>query len=312
MPRIRTLKPEILDDDKTASLPSREWRAFVSLITLADDRGHVRANPRWLVGQIFWADPSHVDIHEVLARLSRDTLIILYAHAGQPYLKVKSWEKHQKVDHPSQPRMPQLEDDDGSFDWDKALGTSLFPLDSRPPREVVALDLGPRTKDLGSRIKDQEPASRVSADSFGESGSGLIASMPDLEIAVNTWRWNVSEIQKSKVKGRAHRVIGAGGIEPHEWRYAKKTTEEQILAGDKSRRVAYFLGVVEKEREVAEQEKNRPSPPPRPQKAGGRPTMAELDAYMDAKEKREAEECAAAGHPKDSCECEPEPAEAGT
>ena len=263
VPRIRTIKPEILDDDKTSSLPSREWRAFVSLITLADDRGHVRANPRWLVGQIFWSAPEKVDIYEVLANLSRVGLVVLYSHAGQPFLLVKHWKRHQKVDHPARPRMPQLADDDGSFDWEGALGTPLFPIPSRPVREILATELGPRTQDLGSRTQAQDPTSRAPRE-----GSGSITTISELETAIGEWRWTVGELHASKVKARAHRIIKAGPIAKHEAEYAKRVTEEQVIPGDRSRLVAYFLGVVEGERKTAENEKGKTSPPPRSKPQG--------------------------------------------
>ena len=52
--RIRTIKPELLEDDATAGLSDSAWRVFVSMLLLADDYGNLRANPMLLDAAIFW------------------------------------------------------------------------------------------------------------------------------------------------------------------------------------------------------------------------------------------------------------------
>lgn len=46
MARIRTLKPEILEDARTAGLSDAAFRLFVAMIVLADDHGNLRADDR--------------------------------------------------------------------------------------------------------------------------------------------------------------------------------------------------------------------------------------------------------------------------
>lgn len=53
--RIRTLKPEMLEDAIIAELSDTAFRLFVGMILLADDAGRLRADSRYLAGQIFWA-----------------------------------------------------------------------------------------------------------------------------------------------------------------------------------------------------------------------------------------------------------------
>jgi hypothetical protein len=296
MPRIRSIKPEILEDDKTASLESREWRAFVSLICLADDRGHVRANPRWLEGQIFWGTREEVNIRAILARLSRENLITLYSHSGQPYLRVTNWDRHQKVDHPAKPRMPQVEDDDGSVDFATTLGTPLFR-ESLGKSSRLIQDQGSRIKDLGSRTKDPDGPREGSAPWSG----GPITTMAELELAVASWRWTAAELHPSKVRSRAHRILKAGAIAEHEWEHGRRTTEENVVAGDGSRRVPYFLGVVEGERERAQAEASRGSPPPAGERAASvrlSPLQAAHQRTAERLQREAAEEMAGAAAPK--------------
>ena len=105
MARIRSIKPEILEDEKTAKLSDLEWRTFVSLLLLADDYGNFRANPGRIAGAAFWAHED-VELKPALERLSGVGLIRLYEVDGQRYGHITGWTKHQKVDHPGKPTCP--------------------------------------------------------------------------------------------------------------------------------------------------------------------------------------------------------------
>lgn len=116
MSRIRTLKPEMLEDEKVAALPDRPWRAFVSCILLADDHGNLRGDTRWLTGQAFWAaDPSPVTTEAAVLELARRGFLRPYSVRGQRYLAIVGWSRHQKVNKPGGPRVPRPTEDDGSL-----------------------------------------------------------------------------------------------------------------------------------------------------------------------------------------------------
>ena len=109
--RIRSIKPEILEDEKTSNLTDHEWRLFVSLWLLADDYGNFRADTRWLTSQVFWATDNQ-DSREPLETLARLSVIRLYAVNGQSYGSIINWTKHQKIDHPSSPSVPGPDKED--------------------------------------------------------------------------------------------------------------------------------------------------------------------------------------------------------
>ena len=67
--RIRTIKPELLEDAVTARLSSVAFRTFIALIVLADDYGNFRAEPRFLEGHIFWSTTPERPLEEVLLEL---------------------------------------------------------------------------------------------------------------------------------------------------------------------------------------------------------------------------------------------------
>ncbi len=108
--RIRTIKPELLEDDKTAALSSDAWRLFVSLLLVADDYGNVRAHPAQLEGAVFWGCAPREPLANLLETLANVSLITRYSVRGQEYLAITGWSKHQKVDRPGQPRVPGPKD----------------------------------------------------------------------------------------------------------------------------------------------------------------------------------------------------------
>lgn len=109
MSRIRTIKPEILEDEKTAGLSHEGFRLFIGIISLADDHGLLRADAAWLNGQVFWSTPARnglAGVEERIDELAAADLIQLYEVRGQRYMSIRGWSKHQRVDHPSKPRVP--------------------------------------------------------------------------------------------------------------------------------------------------------------------------------------------------------------
>lgn len=103
--RIRSIKPEWLDDENLALLSSDARTLSVALILLADDYGNGRANPLLLRSRVFPVfDQSVLDV--ALSELVRVEFVQLYDADGQSYFHIRNWEKHQRVDKPGKPRVP--------------------------------------------------------------------------------------------------------------------------------------------------------------------------------------------------------------
>ncbi len=161
MARIRTLKPEILEDEKTAALSDSAYRLFTSMIVLADDHGNVRADARWLQCQIWWAHGSPPDVLALLVELSRLNLIHAYGVRGGTYVHVKGWEKHQRIDNAGKNRVPLPNDEDA-----QAIQLEPEALKGESPRVAasrreIPLDPDPdpdpeREMDMGSRGEPRE------------------------------------------------------------------------------------------------------------------------------------------------------------
>ena len=110
MARIRTLKPEILEDARTAGLSDAAFRLFVAMIVLADYHGNLRADDRWLAGQVWWARGEFPRVAETLRELQEADLLTVYEVREQVYAAISGWTKHQRIDNAGKPRVPQLSD----------------------------------------------------------------------------------------------------------------------------------------------------------------------------------------------------------
>ncbi len=142
--RIRTIKPEWLEDEGLLRAGSDARVLSVALILIADDYGRGRCIPEVLAGQVFPfdAEPSRA-CREALARLSRMGFVELYEVRGQQYYGIRNWSKHQRVDKPSNPRVPAPSESnskglDGSRDPRETLASP-----SGDPRETLAPDPDP-------------------------------------------------------------------------------------------------------------------------------------------------------------------------
>jgi hypothetical protein len=166
--RIRSLKPEILTDEKTAGLTDAEWRLFVSCIVMADDYGNFRASPAFLHTQVFWGiNTKREDVANARESLARLSLVSLYEVGGQSYGHVTGWAKHQRVDHPGKPLCPGPELAESTI--------CGFPSrDSQEtfasPRETLKPDKDRDMDGRGTRIgnKERSPATRAESAGFVE------------------------------------------------------------------------------------------------------------------------------------------------
>lgn len=115
--RIRTIKPEWLEDERMVMASNAARVLSIALILEADDYGNGRANDVLLGGRIFPTNP-----HEspgALRELRDMGFLTLYRVRGQRYFAITNWDKHQKVSKPGKPRVPQLCDAD-SIDSENA------------------------------------------------------------------------------------------------------------------------------------------------------------------------------------------------
>jgi hypothetical protein len=109
MARIRTIKPEAFISESLAEVPVEAERTFFGLFTQCDDRGRHRDNAAVIQGQLWPLRPEHTAVHvEVdLQQLHRAGLLCRFVGCdGKRYLHVPTWDRHQKINKPSDSRLP--------------------------------------------------------------------------------------------------------------------------------------------------------------------------------------------------------------
>jgi hypothetical protein len=106
-PRIRTLKPEVWEDEAVGKLGAWERLLFIGLITMADDEGRLRALPSAIGGHVFpYDEHPPAKILRWLEAVRGVGLIDRYEHDGTPYVQIIGWAKHQKINRPQESILP--------------------------------------------------------------------------------------------------------------------------------------------------------------------------------------------------------------
>jgi hypothetical protein len=152
--RIRTLKPEWLEDEKLGACNDEARLLSAGLILLADDQGRGRASLPYLASQVWTYHPreSLAKVSKALDQLSKMQFVILYSVNGEQLFQIRNWAKHQKVDHPAKPRLPGPEQ-----------------ADSRESRESLAKvpeTLAPHTSDPDPDPDQGSPTRKRIAEGF--------------------------------------------------------------------------------------------------------------------------------------------------
>jgi uncharacterized phage protein (TIGR02220 family) len=108
--RIRTIKPEWLENERLAACSDTARVLSIALILVADDYGNGRAAEGYLIGQAWHSTDNLIEardrIRRALAELVLAEFVVLYQANGQQYFHLPGWKRHQLVKHPSKPRVP--------------------------------------------------------------------------------------------------------------------------------------------------------------------------------------------------------------
>ncbi len=117
--RIRSIKPEWLENERLARCSSDARLLSVALIVLADDHGNGRGSVEYLRAQV-WAysrDPRETlakvseRVASALAELENADYVVMYAVSGQSYFHLPGWARHQRVDKIGKARVPLPSDE---------------------------------------------------------------------------------------------------------------------------------------------------------------------------------------------------------
>ena len=168
MARIRTIKPEAFVSESLAEVSVEAERTFFGLLCQADDHGRHRDNAAIIAGLLWPLRAEHTSVHveDDLQQLANAGLICRYTGCdGRRYLHIVTWTEHQKIDKPSQSRLPSCPRHQGADRCAPCKGTCTKRTEASPTptRGFAEASLNaPRTLDLPA-----QPAATPSGHASG-------------------------------------------------------------------------------------------------------------------------------------------------
>jgi hypothetical protein len=135
--RIRTVKPELIQQPWFATLSDSAARTYYGLLGVVDDFGRCGAAPSYIAGQIFWGSQRSANkIGKQLAELEREGIIRRYTVKGGEYLEIVGWfdkggPLYQQINKPQGERFPAPSSDQDGPGARPDTGPDLDPIRSR-------------------------------------------------------------------------------------------------------------------------------------------------------------------------------------
>ncbi len=245
MPRIRTIKPEWLDDEALGQCSDAARVLSVGLICMADDHGNGRAHPL-LMGSRIWCyedDPAESlrKLAESLGELAEIGYVTLYSVKKQQYFHITNWAKHQRIDNAGKPHVPGPSQADNTRSAAAPGAPEDLAASSRKEPESSRLDHDPdqdHEHDLGEGSSDDSPTKSswlTVVRLFTETGGlmpGIVNSDNKFTQQAAEHVWNACQHDPDTVRTACEACWEAG--EKGDW----KPTIEHL-----SKHLATYLGV---------------------------------------------------------------------
>ncbi|MEU0112851.1 hypothetical protein ABZ137_03790 [Streptomyces bobili] len=169
MARIRTIKPEAFVSESLAEVSVEAERTFFGLLTQADDHGRHRDNAAIIAGLLWPLRAEHTSVHveDDLQQLANAGLICRYTGCdGRRYLHIVTWSEHQKIDKPSQSRLPSCPQHHTADRCGTCKGTCTKRTEAAPAPTRGLAETSPNTPralDLPAQPAPTPPAPRSEA-----------------------------------------------------------------------------------------------------------------------------------------------------
>ncbi|MEU3712186.1 hypothetical protein [Streptomyces catenulae] len=185
MARIRTIKPEAFTSESLAEVTVEAERTFFGLLTQADDHGRHRDNAAIIAGLLWPLRAEHTSVHveDDLQQLANADLLCRYTGCdGRRYLHIVTWSKHQKIDKPSQSRLPACPQHHAADRCGPCKGTCTERTEASPtlPRGFVEDSPNPpRTLDRRAPASPTSPETRSAAPTAQQGDLVETTASPD-------------------------------------------------------------------------------------------------------------------------------------
>jgi len=111
--RKRMIDPGIWQSQDFGRLSELAKLLFIGLFTQADDEGRGIGNPVYLKSSIFPYKESlrSADVEKALSEISSNMSVFFYSCNGNQYYQLTNWDKWQKIDKPSQSKIPEFQEE---------------------------------------------------------------------------------------------------------------------------------------------------------------------------------------------------------
>lgn len=110
MPRIRTVKPELWEDELLGVMPRDARLLFIATFNMADDEGILRWTPAYIKAQAFMYDDDLTikDVDQLMRCLTDAGMVFPYigGAARQQMAVVVNFRKHQRINRPQKSKLP--------------------------------------------------------------------------------------------------------------------------------------------------------------------------------------------------------------
>jgi hypothetical protein len=195
MARIRTIKPEAFVSESLAEVSVEAERTFFGLLCQADDHGRHRDNAAIIAGLLWPLRAEHTSVHveDNLQQLANAGLICRYTGCdGRRYLHIVTWFEHQKIDKPSQSRLPSCPEHHGADRCAPCKGACAKRAEEPPtPTRGVAeaSPSAPRALDLPAQPAATPPGREggaLAAQQDALDGLAVTPSLVDRKAAVQS------------------------------------------------------------------------------------------------------------------------------
>lgn len=110
MARIRTIKPEMWQDEDLAQVSEAAMLLAIGLLNHADDEGYFKANPGLVRAAVFPLREPSVSIHGMFSELSNIGFLRLFEGSdGKQYGYISNFMKHQKINRAYPSKIKELD-----------------------------------------------------------------------------------------------------------------------------------------------------------------------------------------------------------
>jgi hypothetical protein len=192
MARKRIIDPEFWSDEEIGAWSPLARLFYIGLWNFADDEGRIKAHPVLLRAQIFPYD-TRISISKLKEEIGLK--VQWYEVDGSQYGYIKNFLKYQRIDRPSQSKLPTPPSllDGGSTNNRRGLAPNIIEVN-------ISKDKGTRKTFIEPSIEEiqqycQERKNRVDPEQFHnhyESNGWMVgkSKMKDWRAAVRTWEKN--------------------------------------------------------------------------------------------------------------------------